>query len=75
MTGEELRALGEAVLGPTWQARLSAGLPMSVRNVRRLTTGERSIHAALEADILALLRASAAEARAAIDEYEARRER
>ncbi len=74
MTADDLKALGEAVFGPSWQTPLAAALGVNDRTVRRLAAGTHDIHAQMEIDILTALRKRADAADQAIRDYEKRRQ-
>jgi plasmid maintenance system antidote protein VapI len=55
MTPAELTAIGEALYGERWKAKLARALPVSIRTVRYWVAGKRAIRPVIAARIRSLL--------------------
>ena len=56
LTPEEFAQIGALLYGGQWQSALADALGIARRTVQYMAAGERSVHAGIASDILALLR-------------------
>lgn len=61
LTPDHLRAVGEALYGPSWQTPLAEALEVADRTMRRWVAGDTAIPEGIWADIAKLCHARGAE--------------